>query len=497
MQLACGVTAMTSPAFAEPGVFGIRRPVLLLPAGVADLLTPPQLEAVVEHELCHMRRRDNLVAAMHMAVEALFWFHPLVWWLGTRLMEEREHACDDEVLRKGAEPHTYAEGILRICEFSLEPPLPCVAGVTGANLKKRIEAIVSGRAAVRLGAARKAMLAAAGAAALGAPVLVGVLRAPAIQAQPAVSSAKFEVASIQSCKPGDVGGGRGGKQGGSGGRIRWDPQRLHEECQSVYNLIRDAYLAYPEGKPWQTVTREEPSADARGLENAGCTGCGRGFPPVSRRVFQQPLQGSPGWLETARYTIDARAERPTTPEMMRGPMMQALLQDRFQLKIHRESTEAPVYALTVAEGGPKLKPSPEGSCLSFSEMIKLPPRPPADRHGPLPCGAVMLRNGKATFPGTTIDGLCRNLSFLFDRDVIDKTGIEGFYDIEIDADRVLLPAGDSIPRDDGMPPPPRTDRAATAREFQRAMPKIGLKMQPAKGPGVLLVIDRVERPGEN
>jgi hypothetical protein len=53
------------------------------------------MEAMLAHELCHVRRRDNLVAAMHMMVEAVFWFHPLVWWIGVRLMEERERACDE------------------------------------------------------------------------------------------------------------------------------------------------------------------------------------------------------------------------------------------------------------------------------------------------------------------------------------------------------------------------------------------------------------------
>jgi bla regulator protein BlaR1 len=75
---------------------------LLLPAGITDRLTPPQLKAIVAHELCHVRRRDNLATALHMGVEALFWFHPLVWWLGARLMEERERACDEEVLLMGS-----------------------------------------------------------------------------------------------------------------------------------------------------------------------------------------------------------------------------------------------------------------------------------------------------------------------------------------------------------------------------------------------------------
>ena len=313
---------------------------------------------------------------------------------------------------------------------------------------------------------------------------------------PTAASPRFEVASIKTCRS-EPDAGRGGKSGG-GGRIRWDPAMLHEECQSVYNLIRDAYLAYPEGKRWTGSTREEPSPNARGVDNGGCTGCGIGLPPVSDRLFRQSIQGSPGWVESARYTIDAKAERPATPEMMRGPMMQALLEDRFQLKIRREMREVPVYELTVAPGGAKPQVSTEGSCLSFSEMIKLPPRRSSGQRGPIPCGAVAFHDGKAEFPGTTMAGLCRTFSELFDRDVVDKTGMAGFYNVEVAADRVVLASDDSAPpRPDGTPPPPQTDRIATFKAFQRALPKIGLKLEPARGQGVFLVIDHIERPSEN
>ena len=77
-----------------PGVFGIFNPVLLLPARVSDHLDPGQLEAILAHEMIHIRRRDNLLASLQMLVEAVFWFHPLVWWLGLKLIAERERACD-------------------------------------------------------------------------------------------------------------------------------------------------------------------------------------------------------------------------------------------------------------------------------------------------------------------------------------------------------------------------------------------------------------------
>jgi beta-lactamase regulating signal transducer with metallopeptidase domain len=160
------------------GIFGAFRPLLLLPEGIRQRLTPAQFEAVIEHELCHMRRRDNLTAAIHMLVEALFWFHPLVWWIEARLVEERERACDEEVLRMGHDPQAYAEGIVNVAKFYLEPPLACVAGVTGGNLTRRVEAIMLHRGTRTLGFGSRLMLAVAGISAVAGPVAVGAMNPP-------------------------------------------------------------------------------------------------------------------------------------------------------------------------------------------------------------------------------------------------------------------------------------------------------------------------------
>ena len=160
----------------EPGVFGIVRPVLVLPHGVAERLSAEQLDAIVAHEMCHMRRRDNLTAALHMAVEALFWFHPLVWWLRARLVEERERACDEAVVEAKRQPFAYAEGILNVCKFYVEAPLSCVSGVTGSELKQRIARILSGQSVRKLDGRRKALLALACVLAVGLPVTAGLVR---------------------------------------------------------------------------------------------------------------------------------------------------------------------------------------------------------------------------------------------------------------------------------------------------------------------------------
>ena len=158
---------------------------------------------------------------------------------------------------------------------------------------------------------------------------------------------KFEVASIRACKAGDVAPARGGKSGrGGAGRVSGSPGRLNVECRTVASLIRDAYLSYPSGEPWpQPVGSLTPVA------------------PVSDRLRGQEIKGSPAWVNADRYTIEAKAEGPQSLEMMRGPMMQAPLEDRFRLKMHREVREIPVYELTVDKGGPRLKTAQAGSCV--------------------------------------------------------------------------------------------------------------------------------------
>jgi TonB family protein len=140
------VTLVEHHSPTEPGVFGITRPRLVWPAGLSARLSDSELDAIVAHEICHVRRRDNLAAAVHAIVETVFWFHPMVWWIGARLVDERERACDEEVLEMGTDNRSYAEGIVKVCGFCLRAPAAFVAGVGGASLAQRIEAILSSRA---------------------------------------------------------------------------------------------------------------------------------------------------------------------------------------------------------------------------------------------------------------------------------------------------------------------------------------------------------------
>ena len=176
MTVAADLPVLSVETKVEPGIVGIFRPVLVLPVGITERLTPSQFGAVVAHEMCHARRRDNLTAALHMVTEALFWFNPVVWGIGFALIHERERACDESVLRSHGNALAYAESILSVCKFCIEAPLPCVSGITGSDLKKRISRIVADQVVQRLNFSRKLVLGVAAIMAIGIPVFLGIAR---------------------------------------------------------------------------------------------------------------------------------------------------------------------------------------------------------------------------------------------------------------------------------------------------------------------------------
>jgi uncharacterized protein (TIGR03435 family) len=182
IRMVSGVPVLVTPTKVEPGVFGIVHPVLLLPRGIMERLNASQMDAILAHELCHVRRRDNLTAALHMVVEVLFWFHPAVWLIRAKLLEERERACDEAVLASSREAVVYAEGILNVCKFYVEAPLNCVSGVTGSDLKKRIARIMTEHVTRKLDLPRKVMLAVAAVLAIGLPVTFGFVHTARAQA---------------------------------------------------------------------------------------------------------------------------------------------------------------------------------------------------------------------------------------------------------------------------------------------------------------------------
>src|SRR5579871_3343766 len=181
----------------EPALVGIRRLVLLWPHDLSADLTDAELASIVAHELAHARRRDNLSALAHIVVETVLWWHPLVWWIGVRLVDARERACDAHVLDAGADAESYARSLLKVSALGLQSRLIPVAGIGGSDLSQRVEAIMTYRARQSLTWGRRVIVAAAIAVGILLPFGAGVLNAAAgVSAAPAVAPHGSPAASL-------------------------------------------------------------------------------------------------------------------------------------------------------------------------------------------------------------------------------------------------------------------------------------------------------------
>lgn len=264
-------------------------------------------------------------------------------------------------------------------------------------------------------------------------------QAPAVSAPP---RPEFEVASI---KPNDV-GGRNVRIGVSPGG------RFNAENVWVRLLIRFAY-----------------------------------------DVKEFRIAGAPDWTASERFDATAKAENNVNPDQMR-PMLQALLADRFGLKLHRETKELPVYLLTAAKGGFKLRESKEGTYITPGP--DMPPPAPGQKP-PRFCGNMMLRRNGFDGFAIGIDRLVATLSDVAGRTVVDKTGLIGKFDVHLEWAVDEATPGMVAP---GLPPgtgkpPDGTDSGPSI--FTALQEQPGLKLKSSKSPIEVLVIDHVERPSEN
>ena len=428
------MSLLLSRSSLEPGVFGIMRPVLIWPEGISQQLQDPHLEAILAHEVWHVRRRDNLAAAFHMFVEAAFWFYPLVWWLGARLIEERERACDEEVLALGSDRQVYAESILKVCEFCLGSPLPCVSGVTGADLKKRMVRIMNNRIFRKLDFARKLLLGAAAFLAIALPITFGVFHATPGHAQSndattASPARSFETVSI---KP-DT-----------------STENWVNRSKVFYDLNNGSFTA--QGVPLKLLVK------------------------LAYHVQDSQMAG-PSDLLSQRYDVDAKLSSADAKALRETPMMeqrggdqsiQALLRDRFKLAVHSEVRNLPVYDLVVDTNGPKFQESSNGLHM------------------------MRMENGQLTSQGTHMAFLSDQLSIRLGRAVVDKTGLTGDYAFNLhwtpDPDEQARMSGD------GMPIPPASSPVSGPPLATAVQEQLGLKLVPRTEPMQVLVIDHVEQP---
>lgn len=275
------------------------------------------------------------------------------------------------------------------------------------------------------------------------------LSAPAVQgSMHAANTPTPDVVSVKPCDASAPSAGRGGNTGTT------SPGRIHLDCQSLFSLINTAYVSFANGRLTQ---------------------------PGERPDFTPGLTPVPDWVLKERFTIEATAHGDVPPNVLRGPMLQSILEDRFKLKVRVETREVPVDELVVAKGGAKLTPFKEGTCVPYDYAAY--PQPP------LAAGQRRCQNGTQssdaangsyvdTAEATTLDGWVSNLRVHSDsgvpRPVINKTGLVGIFSF-----RLVYRSNDN----------------STAPSFETAIrDQLGLELREAKGSRGFLVVDHVERP---
>jgi uncharacterized protein (TIGR03435 family) len=252
---------------------------------------------------------------------------------------------------------------------------------------------------------------------------------------------KFDVASVKPCDQHEPRTTNSGTT---------SPGRVHFNCLSLTTYVRQAYGFYGNG------TRNEGGHTVK-------------------------IEGGPAWVNTEEFRIDATASGTTNPNVLDGPMMQSLLEERFKLKVHRETRDVLVYALVGTKGGLKAPPA-KVACFAPGSG---PPtwRQGVDQPPPL-CSLGKPVKGGMEIHGVTMAEFCLAAwrgGFL-DRNIIDRTGIAGRFDFDL-----RWPSQD----EDVRTAEDRFDR------LQGALSQVGLKLVEAKGPAEFIVIDHAERPTAN
>ena len=457
------VDVLQHESLAGPMTCGVLRPAIVLP-GDATTWAEPDLRRAIVHELEHIRRGDRVSQILARIVAAVYWFHPIVWVAWRQLALEAERACDDAVLlsaplKPGASPDSteYADQLVALARrLSTTSNQPHLAMANRSDLATRVVAVLDSRQ--RRGRAGAQWLALACVVSAMLIAMMSPLRLVAsveITQTPASSGTrqKYDAASIKRCEAEENPTGARGTAGGT--NATFSPGRFFVPCVTTQQLI---YLAYA----------STGAAESDRLINDDP---GSGSNPTK-------VRGGPAWVHSLRdkYSIEATAAGATERTVLMGSMLRSLLEDRFKLKLHRETEEVPMFALTVAKSGLKLKPMKEGDCDPDAPMTTTPtdakPR----------CGVLQMLGVEGgtkirwTFAGFQLRSLAARLSSQFKVHVIDRTNNTDQFVFQFE-----------FPRD---PDPLVTESAI----FAGIEEQLGLKLEKTKGPRGFLVIDSIERP---
>jgi uncharacterized protein (TIGR03435 family) len=434
-----------------PVTCGFIRPAIVLPPDTL-VWDADDLNRAIVHELEHVRRFDWTSHCLARIACAVYWFHPLVWVAWRQFELEAERSCDDAVLAR-SEATAYADQLLGLARrLSAAHKSPALAMANRSDLSARVGSVLDGRRS--RGRASALLAAVACAVAVTIVLAMSPLRMVAApqSSTPAASQniPKWEAVSIRRCTEPPL------PVEGRGKGIQVSPDRLTWNCVSVSTLIDMAYSIFAGGKS--------------------------NLPP-----YPVPIERSPSWADSELYTIDAKSDGAAAPGIMRGPMLQKLLEDRFALKIRRETREGRVYLMTVAKGGPKIPPF-QGGCTPISLAHPVPI--PAGQNS---CRATFQAKGaNQTFddPGFDVDSFALWITRAagLDGPLLNKTGLTGYFHFHVEF------LSNRKPGDPGVTP---TDDPPYPSIFTALPEQLGLKVEAGKGPREFLVVDHLEKPSQN
>ena len=226
------VALVVSPRVGEPGVWRWWRPVIVLPEGMAERLSDDEFEAVMMHELIHVRRSDNLLSTLQMLLCCALWFHPLVWLIDGWLLGERELVCDEQVIECGGAPQLYADSLWKVVQFGLGWPVAGVSRAASSNLRRRIEQMMITDRQTKLSLAHRALIGAAALALVSLSIMTGLLTRDVVSAQN--DRQKSDV----------TGSVQGGGQGGVKGKPEpYYPPKVIKRVQQVIKRVQPRYPA--------------------------------------------------------------------------------------------------------------------------------------------------------------------------------------------------------------------------------------------------------------
>jgi uncharacterized protein (TIGR03435 family) len=415
------VRLLLSDEIDSPFAVGFVRPAIVLPASLPDELGQTEMDHVLLHEAAHIARWDDWTNLLARLLGAALALHPVVLWILSRIEREREMACDDWAVARIGAARPYAESLAHICELQWAYRKELLAtGMLGwgSRIGGRIEMLLRrGREfSPRVSLARVSVSAA---------VLLALLVAASIAPRGIglAQRLEFEVASV--------------KLNTTNGTTDFVPRRSGDRV-IIHNNQLGGVILYAYNVPFYRVVGEMRLPD--------------------------------GWNW---YDIEARAPGTPSDDQIRL-MLQALLEDRFKLRVHRETREMAVYKLVIAKNGPKLKPAGAGF------------RPTVDgrpiRGNGIVAGVMGMDGQHLIGKGAAIAQLVNALSGPLAGPVVDGTGgIEGKFDFDVRFIR------DDKPAPDGEPGP---DLPASLQEV------LGLKLERSKAPIEVLVIDHLEKPSE-